>query len=457
MTTNKSNHKINISDSSLSEMNTTAENTDKDVSKTIDSEEDFAAHLIEGNAFEFVVDISQNRIFELNRVLSGKKFRYKVKSGWSASLNKVVWEKFKSDCSWSFKRADVVSKEVVATGACSFKLCHAKIRVETCNNLHTLTIKINDFDGKIVHDGNKRRVAGDQKVEIEKMLVTASAAKVYNKLVKQNMSPGDVEPAHIPTKNALRIRKHRIQMKGLDKDPYLSLSSMAEYEFKRSIHFIGFNPFSVIYSTPLQRKWYRTQATDNRRVLSIDATGVKVIPPIGSRISDKKTTKSSGQSKHQTIFLYVIMLRGIVHVPVAALLSQDHTMRFISFWLNTWSFNAIVPDEIVLDQSAALFGACVQTFTNLRNTNAYVSTCMDSLLNDTPVPAVYLRIDRYHFICTIHRMKQFKNMDRLKVSLFKAVFGALILCDDLAVLKKTIIELFTILRNRYVLKRAKVL
>lgn len=82
MTANKS------SDSSLSEMNTTAENTDKDASKTIDSEEDFAAHLIEGNAFEFVVDISQNRIFELNRVLSGKKHRLKVKSGWSASCGK---------------------------------------------------------------------------------------------------------------------------------------------------------------------------------------------------------------------------------------------------------------------------------------------------------------------------------------------------------------------------------
>lgn len=184
--------------------------------------------------------------------------------------------------------------------------------------------------------------------------------------------------------------------------------------------------------------------------MSIDATGVKVIPPNGSRISDKKTAKSSGQSKRQTIFLYVIMLRGIVHVPVGEMLSQDHTMRFISFWLSTWVFNNNVPDEIVLDQSAALFGACVQIFTNLRNTNSYVSACMDSLLNDTPVPAVYLRIDRYHFICTIHRLKQFKKMDPLKVSLFKGIFGALILCDDLAVVKKTIIDLFTILRNRYI-------
>lgn len=91
-------------------------------------------------------------------------------------------------------------------------------------------------------------------------------------------------------------------MKGLDKDPYHSLSSTAEYKFKRNIHIIGFNLFSVIYSTPQQRRGYRTQATDNRRVLLIDETGVKVIPPISSRIYDQKTAKSSGQSKHQTIF-----------------------------------------------------------------------------------------------------------------------------------------------------------
>lgn len=296
MTSNKSNRKINITDSSLSEMNTSAEaeNTDKDASKSVDSEEDFSVHFIEGNAFEFVVDISQKSIFEVDRVLSGKKFRSKVKSGWSASLNEIVWEKFKSGCSWAFKRADVVAKEVIVTGACSFKLCNANIQVQTSNNLHNMTIKINNFDGNIVHDGNKRRVTGAQKVEFDKMLKNASASKVHSKLVKKNMTAGDVEPAHIPTKNSLRIRKHRNQMKGLDKDPYYSLSSMAEYEFKGTIHFIGFKPFSVIYSTPLQRKWYKTQATDNRRVLSIDATGLNVIPPKGSRISDKKISKSSG-------------------------------------------------------------------------------------------------------------------------------------------------------------------
>lgn len=78
MSSNKSNRKIDISNSSLSEMNTTEENTDKNASKSLDSEEDFAPHFIDGNEFEFEVDISQKRIFEVDRVLSGKK-NYAIK------------------------------------------------------------------------------------------------------------------------------------------------------------------------------------------------------------------------------------------------------------------------------------------------------------------------------------------------------------------------------------------
>lgn len=437
------------SNSSSSEKDT-EEKTDNEItSQSFDSVEDFKPYFIEGNKFEFEVDISQKSIFEVEHKKSGKKYRDKVKVGWSAPLNEVIWEQFKSDCSWSFKRADVISKQVKVVGGCSFKTCNAKIEVQTSNNLNSMTIKIDDFDGNITHGGNKRRITGAQKVKVDKMLESSSAAKVHKKLVKEIMNPGDVEPAHLPTQNTLRVRKHRNQLKDFHKDPYQSLSLMSQYQLKKCIHYIGFNPFSVFYSTPLQRKWYRTQTTDGRRVVSIDATGLNIVPPNGSRISGKKTAKSSGQPKYQSIFLYVIMLRGIVSVPVGAMLSQDHTMRFISFWLSSWAFNNNIPDEIVLDQSAALFGACVQTFTNYKNTNAYVSACMDSLLHNTPVPPVYLRIDRYHFVCTLHRLKLFKKMDPMKVSLFKGIFGALILCDDLAVVKKTVIDLFTILRNRY--------
>lgn len=454
MTSQKSNKK-EISDSSLSEINTTDETIDQNESKSFDSETDFELHFLEGDKFQFEINISEQSVFEVRRILSGKKIRNKVKQGWAALLNEKIWEKFKSDCSWSFKRADVVSNEVIAIGKCSFKACNATIRVQTSNDLTIIKVNIDNFDGNIVHEGNKRRIAGSQKVNINSMLKNSSASKVHNRLVKKIMKPGDIEPAHVPSKNALRILKSRSRLKDRHKDPYQSLSFMAEHEFKKTIHYIGFNPFSVIYSTPLQRKWYRSQITDNRKIISIDATGLKVIPPIGSRISDKKTAKTGGQPKYQTLFLYVIILRGIVSVPVGVMLSQEHTMRFLIFWLSAWSFNNPIPHEINLDQSAALFGACVRTFTNYKSTNAYISACMDSLLNDTQAPPIYLRIDRYHFVCTIHRIKQFKKMDSLKVSLLKAIFGVLILCDDLSAVKKIITDLFTLIRNRFITNACK--
>lgn len=131
------------------------------------------------------------------------------------------------------------------------------------------------------------------------------------------------------------------------------------------------------------------------------------------------------------------------------MLSQDHKMSFLVFWLSTWSFNNKIPDEIHSNQSAALFAACVKVFTNYNSTNAYISGCMDSLLNDTRSPPIFLRIDRYHFVCTIHRIKLFQKMNPLKVSLFKAIFGALILCDDLSVVNKIITGLYIIMRSRY--------
>lgn len=75
------------SDSSQSELNATEETNDQNISKSFNSEDDFAPHFIEGNKFQFEVDISQNRIFEVNRVLSEKRNRDKVKSGWSPLLN----------------------------------------------------------------------------------------------------------------------------------------------------------------------------------------------------------------------------------------------------------------------------------------------------------------------------------------------------------------------------------
>lgn len=47
------------------------------------------------------------------------------------------------------------------------------------------------------------------------------------------------------------------------------------------------------------------------------------------------------------------------------MISEDHTMNNIQAWLNNWKTSNLPPYEIVLDESSALIGSCVKTFTSL--------------------------------------------------------------------------------------------
>lgn len=47
------------------------------------------------------------------------------------------------------------------------------------------------------------------------------------------------------------------------------------------------------------------------------------------------------------------------------MISEDQTMSNIQSWLNNWKISNLPPYEIVLDESSALIGACVKTFTSL--------------------------------------------------------------------------------------------
>lgn len=186
-----------------------------------------------------------------------------------------------------------------------------------------------------------------------------------------------------------------------------------------------------------------------RKIISIDGTGINVIPPQTSSICEKRTAKSHKQ-KYQSIFLYTVNLIGHGNVPIAQMVSQRHTMSLLKYWMNIWCPSNKKPLEIMLDQSAALFGACVQAFTHVSSTIEYITACVNCLLTGTQPPSTFIRLDRFYFVRTIHNLKQFKNLDPLKVKLFKSVFGVLILCHDINATRRIIIDLFTVMRNRFV-------
>lgn len=135
--------------------------------------------------------------------------------------------------------------------------------------------------------------------------------------------------------------------------------------------------------------------------------------------------------------------------PVAQMLSQNHSMDWIHFWLSQWlqNNNINISFEIVMDESAALIGATVAAFTQCGSTVNYLEACMNAILHKSERPNCFIRTDRSHFVKSIHRnvRKGFKKT----VNLIRGVLGYLISCEDYEESEKIIRALFTIILNEF--------
>ena len=109
-----------------------------------------------------------------------------------------------------------------------------------------------------------------------------SATRVQKMEAARTMQFGDLEPASLPTLNALRIMKCRtLQSNRLDGDPILSIIKMKENApYNTILQDIGYDPFFLHYWSAAQINAYRLYTTQTRvSRISIDATG-SVIKPI---------------------------------------------------------------------------------------------------------------------------------------------------------------------------------
>lgn len=132
------------------------------------------------------------------------------------------------------------------------------------------------------------------------------------------------------------------------------------------------------------------------------------------------------------------------------MLSQSHGMSFILFWLKSWFASQKKPDEIITDESDALMGACVEAFTRFKSINTYISACVNLfLLEDFDLPECFLRIDRSHFVKSIHRSKHLKRQEKRKQNLFKRILGYLIQCESMEEFKNIVRDTLLILRNPF--------
>lgn len=137
----------------------------------------------------------------------------------------------------------------------------------------------------------------------------------------------------------------------------------------------------------------------------------------------------------------------MVTVPVAQLLSQNHDANYIQFWLISWFANLKKPDEVIIDGSEALMRAAVRSFTSYASTNKYISGCMQAILQNGSPPRCFIRLDRSHFVRTIHGNKVLRKLDQRVSRMIKGVIGYLIQCVSIELVKQVLKHLFTLTRN----------
>lgn len=59
-----------------------------------------------GKTASFATDVNMQDIFGASYKTQGTKTRLKAAPGWAWKVRNVIWQNFKSQCSWSFKSAD---------------------------------------------------------------------------------------------------------------------------------------------------------------------------------------------------------------------------------------------------------------------------------------------------------------------------------------------------------------
>lgn len=115
------------------------------------------------------------------------------------------------------------------------------------------------------------------------------------------------------------------------------------------------------------------------------------------------------------LLLYQIVCHGSsgrVSFPVGQMVSQAHDMEWLTHWLRVWIHQVqqqfrkqkTIVNECVLDESAALIGACVAAFTQGKTTVQYIDRCMQVLLhNRGELSECFMRVDRSHFVKSVHK------------------------------------------------------
>lgn len=382
-----------------------------------------------------IFEIESRNVKHRNKEVS----RVVVKPGWTSKLALFLWNESKLSCKFDFKVAHVTKDYMIKVKAgCS---CGSVLEV-SCHKSE-LTVDIQKIN-KIFGHNRRYQATGEMKKDLLEALKHNSALKVQTNKVNELIPDNEtLEAKFIPVlQNLNTYRVMKCIDKGTDEDPIEALLNWKESIYKNVITLVSISPFTVHYRTALQLAWYVAHAKKNRISVSLDATGSLIRPP-------RRSQKIDGSEKLKHVFLYSVMAKtASKSVQIAQMITQDQSSENIEFFLKKmFKFPIKAPIEFVCDDSKALLKALVSTFTTCDGIVPYIEQCMTSLQTGASPPKCQIRLDRSHFIKNIAR--KIKYRDHRKCNFYRCVIGYLHTCDDFNIVKKILLDFFTIMLNEY--------
>lgn len=337
-------------------------------------------------------------------------------------LRMLIWKFTKLPCIIDFYDPRSFGDKLMFHGVCPLRRCGAVVIIETIDDSSALRITWSEHNDKVEHE-MKAKITGNMKSKILDMLQKDVPIVVQSKLVSEFMESTDESCPIIPNPKNLHQMKYRSRAQENDykENPILAIVNMrACPEFYKCIHEVGYFPFSCFYSTPQQQNITLSESKNKRSCIYIDATGISVTLPSECEISART-------NKIKRCMLYSIVMQGTTsNKPVYHMVTQTHTSSQIIRMLK--SFMSLQhrdksPDEVVIDESAALMLACVQAFTSFNSVNEYLNHCYECLEKEEMSKQTLIRIDRSHVIKSIMRNTKLKKLGGAKTVFYRRAIG----------------------------------
>lgn len=344
-----------------------------------------------------------------------KHSKFKPLSEFNGELIKIIFENTRKPCAWSFGKIFTQDRETKLHALCLNKNCNATLVLYTEKEQAAMRLKIFNYDQTVPHTKKRYLTDPSEKAKVEALLEIESAMVARAKLANKYLFDNNDYAAHLCSQAALKQRKHRMAKKSYRHD----ISTVAvqimkkEPEYMHTIQDIGLDPFFVFFAIPLQKE-YLLQCTRRKRVvLSIDATGISIKPPQNSSVY-----YNARGEQYKRSFLYLIcVVIDSKHVPVFQIVSQRHSHEFIAYMLHYFKervLNGKFPNEVIIDDSAALLLANILTFTGAKSMDEYLNQCYDALFNHGEPPKSYIRLDHPHYVKSLNDCKALNAVDKTK-------------------------------------------